>query len=68
MADIDTPPILGSFRIFGLHGYKNVSLNFTGPARIVIAENGMGKTTILSALHAFLSANFRSFKLSPSSL
>ena len=54
MAEIDTTPILKSFQILGLHGYKNVALEFTGPARIVIAENDMGKTTILSALQAFL--------------
>ena len=58
MAEIDAPPILSSFRILGLHGYKNVTLDFAGPARIVIAENGMGKTTILSALQAFLTKNF----------
>ena len=58
MPDIDAPPILSSFQILGLHGYKNVTLDFTGPARIVIAENGMGKTTILSALQAFLTKRF----------
>ena len=61
MAKIDASPILSRFRILGLHGYKNVLLDFPGTARIVIAENGMGKTTILSALHAFLTRNF--FKL-----
>ena len=58
MAEFDASPIISSFRILGLHGYKDVLLNFTGPARIVIAENGMGKTTILSALHAFLTKDF----------
>ena len=38
MAEIDASPILSSFRILGLHGYKNVTLDFAGPARIVIAE------------------------------
>ena len=61
MAELNDSPMLRSFRILGLHGYKNVLLDFIGPARIVIAENGMGKTTILSALHAFLTKNF--FKL-----
>ena len=58
MAQLDSLPILSSFRILGLHGYKNVTLDFSGPVRIVIAENGMGKTTILSALQAFLSKKF----------
>ena len=61
MTDPTIPRVLRSFRIYGLHGHKNVFLDFKDRARIVIAENGMGKTTILSALQAFLSANF--FKL-----
>src|SRR6185312_14320543 len=51
-------PIVKAFRILGLHGYKDIDLTFHGPARIAIAENGAGKTTILSALHAFLSSEF----------
>ena len=58
MAQIDAAPILRNFSILGLYGYKNISIDFTGPARIVIAENGMGKTTILSALQAFLTKKF----------
>lgn len=58
MDNTKTQPKIQSFRINGLHGYKNVVLDFVADARIVIAENGMGKTTILSALNAFLSLNF----------
>lgn len=58
MDNTKTQPKIQSFRINGLHGYKNVVLDFAADARIVIAENGMGKTTILSALNAFLSADF----------
>jgi len=47
-------PIVKRFRINGLHGYKNVEIKFTHPARVIIAENGAGKTTILAALYAFL--------------
>jgi len=47
-------PLIGSFRIVGLHGYKNVGIRFAGPTRIVIADNGAGKTTILSTLQYFL--------------
>ena len=43
MAQIDAPPIISNFSILGLYGYKNISIDFTGPVRIVIAENGMGK-------------------------
>ena len=58
MAQFDASPILSEFHILGLYGYKNISIDFTGPVRIVIAENGMGKTTILSALQAFLTKKF----------
>lgn len=51
-------PIIKRFRITGLHGYKNVEIVFTGPARVIIAENGAGKTTILAALYAFLKRDF----------
>ena len=47
-----TEPIIKKFRINGLHGYKDVEIDFTGPARIIIAENGAGKTTILTAIYA----------------
>ena len=54
--------LIEKFRIDGLHGYKNVEIDFSGPARIIIAENGTGKTTILAALNAFLKRDF--FRLS----
>jgi predicted ATPase len=53
-----TEPIIKKFRINGLHGYKDVEIDFTGPARIIIAENGAGKTTILTAIYAFLKRDF----------
>lgn len=55
-------PLLQSFQIIGLHGYKTVSIVFEGPARIVIADNGAGKTTVLSALRNFLSTDFQRFQ------
>lgn len=51
-------PIIKKFRIYGLHGYKNVEIEFTSQARVIIAENGAGKTTILAALYAFLKRDF----------
>lgn len=47
-----------SFQLIGLHGYKNIRLDFQSKAKIVIAENGAGKTIFLSSLDAFLSRNF----------
>ncbi len=57
MLDGAVPP-LRRFELIGLHGYKNIRLDFQGQAKIVIAENGAGKTIFLSALDAFLSRNF----------
>lgn len=54
-----SPPIVEKFRIVGLHGYKEVVIDFESNIRIVIAENGTGKTTILNALNSFLNCQFR---------
>lgn len=55
---VKAEPVVRSFLIKGLHGYKDVRLDFTHAVKIVIAENGAGKTTILSALQAFLQRDF----------
>ncbi|OLF58663.1 hypothetical protein BTN33_13860 [Aeromonas veronii] len=44
--------------IHGLHGERDVTLNFDGNIKIIIGDNGSGKTTVLSALYAILSQNF----------
>ncbi|WP_315712578.1 MULTISPECIES: AAA family ATPase [unclassified Bradyrhizobium] len=54
----DASPVLRSFRLVGLHKYKTIRLDFESQAKIVIAENGAGKTIFLSALDAFLKTNF----------
>lgn len=46
------------FALRGLHGYKDLELDFSGKASIVVAENGSGKTTILNVLNAFLTRRF----------
>lgn len=46
---------LTSFRINGLFGYKNLGINCSEPASIILAENGIGKTTLLNTLYALLS-------------
>jgi ABC-type cobalamin/Fe3+-siderophores transport system ATPase subunit len=51
-------PVVERFQIFGLHGYKDVTINFTDTTKIIIAENGSGKTTILNTLDAFLRADY----------
>lgn len=52
-------PILKQFKIIGLHGYKDVTLDFDSSARVVVAENGSGKTTMFNALNAIISRRFR---------
>lgn len=54
----DTYLRVKKFTLFGLHGYKDVSIDFSGNATVLVAENGTGKTTVLSALNAFLTKRF----------
>lgn len=49
------PHILRRFTLRGLHGYKNLSIDCGDSASIVLAENGVGKTTLLNAMYALLS-------------
>lgn len=46
---------LSAFYLNGLHGYKTLSVNCEEQASIVLAENGVGKTTLLNCLYALLS-------------
>lgn len=49
---------LCSFEIIGLNNEKNVSLTFDNDIRILLGENGTGKTTILTMLYYVLSRRF----------
>ncbi|WP_313249564.1 AAA family ATPase [Stenotrophomonas acidaminiphila] len=51
-------PPLESFCIKGLHGYKDIRIDFSGESTVVVAENGTGKTTVLNALNAFITRRF----------
>ena len=55
---MDDSPIVRRFSIHALHGYKDVQIAFDSRSRIIIAENGSGKTTILGALASFLKGHF----------
>jgi ABC-type cobalamin/Fe3+-siderophores transport system ATPase subunit len=46
---------LRGFTLRGLHGYKDLSIDCSDKASIVLAENGVGKTTLLDTLYALLS-------------
>lgn len=50
---LDRPaPIFKKFTLNGLHGYKDVSLACHSPIKIVSADNGSGKTSLLNAMYA----------------
>lgn len=49
------------FTIYGLYGDRNILIPFTHPTKILVSENGVGKTTVLNALYAVLRCQF--FKL-----
>ncbi|RKF45301.1 hypothetical protein BCY92_16775 [Bacillus wiedmannii] len=51
---------LKCFEIEGLNNEKNVSLTFDNNLRILLGENGTGKTTILTVLYYVLSRQFHS--------
>lgn len=45
-------------KIYGLHNEMDVSLSFNGPVKIIIGDNGSGKTTVLNALYYILTKDF----------
>jgi len=47
------------FKISRLFGYQNVDIEFSDRRKILIGENGLGKTTILNILYYILSKKFR---------
>lgn len=49
-----------NFSIKSLFGYKDVSIDFDENVKIIIAENGAGKTTILSCLYYLLNGDYES--------
>jgi predicted ATPase len=50
--------ILKQFVVEGLFGYKTVTLDFQSAAKIISAENGTGKTTLLNVLYWMLTGQF----------
>lgn len=46
--------MLRSFKIDKLFGFRNVNINFDNDIKILIGENGLGKTTILNSLYYVL--------------
>ena len=52
------PDTITSFIIHGLFGYRDVHLDFSNPYKIIVGENGLGKTTIINCLYYTLSKKF----------
>ena len=52
------PLTITSFVIHGLFGYRDVHLHFPTPYKIIVGENGLGKTTIINCLYYTLSKKF----------
>lgn len=59
--NIDEEALIKQFFIKGLFGERDVEINFSSNLKILIAENGYGKTSILKAFYALLSGDL--FKL-----
>ncbi|RYH54306.1 MAG: DUF4435 domain-containing protein [Alcaligenaceae bacterium] len=66
-----TDTFLQRFTLYGLNGYKTVSLECKTRHKIVVGDNGSGKTSLLNALYSILSGkpallyalNFEHFEL-----
>lgn len=50
--------IIARFKIEKLFGYQNVDITFDDKIKILIGENGLGKTTILNALYYIIDKKF----------
>ncbi len=57
---MDVSP-LSEFAIYDLYGDRDIIIPFPYHRKILVSENGLGKTTVLNALYAVLSGRF--FKL-----
>ena len=50
---------LNKFKITKLFGYQNVEIDFDSNYKIIIGENGLGKTTVLNCLFYVLDKRFK---------
>lgn len=50
--------MIKKFKITGLFGFRNVDIDFDDNVKILIGENGFGKTTILNSLYYLLNKKY----------
>ncbi|EJM10596.1 putative ATP-binding protein involved in virulence [Pseudomonas sp. GM21] len=50
------------FAIYGMHGYKDIKLDFSCPFNILLSENGQGKTTIIKLINAVFNGHIEKLK------
>jgi len=53
------------FEIFGLYDERNVSIDFDSNTKIIVAENGYGKTTVLNAFYSVLAGDLDRLRKMP---
>jgi hypothetical protein len=49
---------ISEFAIYGLYGDRDIVIPFPYPRKILVSENGWGKTTVLNTLYAVLTGRF----------
>lgn len=49
---------IAEFSIKGLYGDRNITIPFEDPVKILVAENGAGKTTVLNLLYSFVTGSY----------
>lgn len=58
-------PSISRFAIKGLYGERDIDIPFDDHIKILVAENGSGKTTVLNTLYSLLSADLSRLKKIP---
>lgn len=53
-----TEPSIEYLKIFNLHGERDITLYMNQGVKILVGDNGSGKTTVLHCLYSILSLNF----------
>lgn len=57
--ETEDKPYIQSYSVLGLHGDKDIELAFNSSYKILVAENGTGKTTVLNSLFYLLTGQYQ---------